>query len=197
MITSALDLGYPPVDLALGMAVHTAPRVLELGGACSDPVLPRRSILAGCAQSIPFVRALLRKPLDVVVGTSPGARTAAYVDDVSQFAMGTFLAVVNALVDAGLVFARVTRKLKLTISSKSVVVASSPKLAQEIAAQLKSCGQLHDIRVASSARDLGICNNPSRRRRTTLQQERLKKAKLRTAKVSSMAKSVRRARVRV
>ena len=56
LIDKALRLGFPIVDLVLGLRMHAAPRRFQILGCVSRVVLVGRSILVGCALSIPFTR---------------------------------------------------------------------------------------------------------------------------------------------
>ena len=63
-----------------------------------------------------------------------------YVDDVGHLAVVRAHQVVDAIVGAGGALVRAMGRLHLTISAKSVVVASSDKVAKWIAEQLKDRG---------------------------------------------------------
>ena len=60
LVSRALDEGYPAQVLALGLIGHSAPRLFRVGDCISEPVSnTTRSILARCAQSNNFARAML------------------------------------------------------------------------------------------------------------------------------------------
>ena len=160
----------------------------------SPVIVPQRSILAGCLRSMQFARLIMRTPVSSVVRRVPSATTSTFVDDVAQTARGTFQAVANTLVHAGTLFFANIRSVHLSLSAKSVVVASQPRLARLIATYIAKHAGIQ-LRVQSTARDLGVENNPTGRRSTKLQQARIKKATARTVKISRLAKSVRRASV--
>eukprot|EP00959_Pyramimonas_sp_CCMP1952_P159396 3333743-Pyramimonas_sp.AAC.1 len=46
------EMGYPVICLSLGMMTHLAIRFLTAEMGVSDPIIPQRSILAGCGQSV-------------------------------------------------------------------------------------------------------------------------------------------------
>ena len=66
------------------LSVHAAPRALQFSGAISDTIVPGRSILAGCAQSIPLTRAYLATEFDKVIVGGEGICQAVLVDDVAH-----------------------------------------------------------------------------------------------------------------
>eukprot|EP00969_Alexandrium_andersonii_P254628 11254606-Alexandrium_andersonii.AAC.1 len=82
-------------------------------------------------------------------------------------AAGTAQRVTRLLLDAGIRYSRAMSKLRLQISSKSVIVASTSSLARSLSAQFRKAGV--EVRVENTARDLGLLFNAGRRRRTTLQ----------------------------
>ena len=66
LVKEAIDLRCPIHVLVAGIQMHVAPRVLQLLGACSDPIHVCRSFLAGCGIAIPFTRVYLREEMDRV-----------------------------------------------------------------------------------------------------------------------------------
>ena len=185
--------GYPIEDLALALSMHIAPRVLSLGPYMSSLIFPTVSILAGCSHSVDFAKLIMYPVVDAPLTAAPKTRTYSFVDDVSQAAIGSFRLVLNTLIRAGFAFVKGVRASRLVISPKSVVVASSPRLAQLVARALHNSTGV-SLTQQSGARDLGVMNNPTRRRNTSLQQQRLRKTKARLLKISPLAKTLRRAR---
>eukprot|EP00959_Pyramimonas_sp_CCMP1952_P066719 1392832-Pyramimonas_sp.AAC.1 len=59
LVGFAMNMDYPVHLLYLGVLVHAAPRVLEVGGFVSDIIAPECSILAGCMQSMSWVKIYL------------------------------------------------------------------------------------------------------------------------------------------
>ncbi len=85
------------------------------------------------------------------VAANPDTTLGIYVDDAGQSASGGAAHVIEVLTTSALALVAGVAKLKLRISSKSVVVASSQKLAEAVG---KQC--------ATNARDLGLSYNPPR-----------------------------------
>ena len=69
-------------------------------------------------------------------------------------AFGFMAKVKQAILETGTIFAKGVRSRKLTLSSKSVCIASSKSLANELAKDFKQLGI--PIKAAGSAPDLGI-----------------------------------------
>ena len=64
VITKALQLGYPVIQLWVSIQIHTACRVLTAGKQTSRLLYPLISIIAGCGRSISFTRAVLYDMLE-------------------------------------------------------------------------------------------------------------------------------------
>ena len=60
LVDNASELGFPMIDLILGMQMHTAPRTLMILGAVSSVIVPWKSILPGCGLAIDFARAYVK-----------------------------------------------------------------------------------------------------------------------------------------
>ena len=137
MTKSLIENHFPPIDSAMGLQMHCAPRVIQVQHAVSLSVVVDRSILAGCLYSVPWTKCLIHQGCKVVANRVPQAKLSTYVDDCNQIARGTFAAVRNALVRAACVFdVFVVKACHLKIASKSKVVASKPSLARSIQAEL-------------------------------------------------------------
>ena len=63
LIIESIYTKYPPVDLTLALQQHMAPRVIQVGGFSSSPVNITHSILAGCKQSCPMTKSLLKRSM--------------------------------------------------------------------------------------------------------------------------------------
>lgn len=63
VVRCALKLGFQTPAPGLGILVHPTPRVLRTGQACSTVVYLGRSIIAGCAISVTWMRAVLHTVL--------------------------------------------------------------------------------------------------------------------------------------
>ena len=98
---SARALGFPLIDLVLGLQMHLAPRRLNYNGAVSAQIVTYQSIIAGCALAISFTKALLLEPLSQLVAANTSVDQTVYVDDFSQAAVGNLYDVVSNLAIAG------------------------------------------------------------------------------------------------
>ena len=127
VLQQGLELGYPPLDLTLAMAMHTAPRMMTYAGATSSVILPNTSILAGCSHSNNFARLVMTQPMLGIERRVQGVRNFIFVDDVAQSAIGKLRSVAESMVHAGILFASKMKSCRLRISHrKSVVVSSDP-----------------------------------------------------------------------
>ena len=131
LIWEALNLGYSPLLLYIGMQVHLAPRILKCGDALSDETLVFSSILAGCAQSNSWARAFVHHSVEAAHWQIPGEliEIREYVDDLAQsgrakkhgldelvaFSMKVARQLVGAAERAGCTISR--RKTKATATS--------------------------------------------------------------------------------
>ena len=192
VLRKGIEQHYPATDLVLALSMHMAPRLLFYRKEASQIIIPSRSIIAGCSHSGRFGSLVINDPVSSVAKRVPTVKTSTFVDDVAQIAIGTFRQVAQATVDAGVLFASKVKGVKLTISKKSVVVASSPRLATIISQCISKHANV-TVRAQSTGRDLGVENNPTGRRVTGLQQARVQKAIRRTVKIARIAKVVRKA----
>ena len=123
------SLGYPSHSLALGLAMHMAPRVLMLRQVSSNAMLPTNSILAGCMQSCDFAKMVMKRPIQRIIREVPksGFRISTFVDDVAQSAFGSAAQVSRSSAIAAVSFCASMKSLKLRVSDKTVIVASVRK----------------------------------------------------------------------
>lgn len=183
---------YPPTDALLGLQMHLACRDNTLQGAASAGMLVTRSILQGCAQSVPFVRALLFQGLHRIVHRNPALHTTSYADGVPQIATGTWEQVFNTLADTAALFHNCMVRLQLNLSSKSVICTSDPKLTKPLVPHLGQLGI--SVRPATHARYLGILFNPQTARHTTIQQSRILAATKRLRIIGGLTRITKAAR---
>ena len=82
LVSRAVDLGFPPEVMILGLQIHRAPRVMKALDSLTGP-LPRtgRSIMAGCTLSTSFARAYIHTIISVMPNI-PGQLNYQHVDDV-------------------------------------------------------------------------------------------------------------------
>jgi hypothetical protein len=165
LVESAERLGFPMDQLALGLTLHKAPRVLRARGCCGD-VVPRtgRSVLAGCTLSTSFARAFVN-PVRQRCPDDRWHTLGQHVDDLTQLMMTqTRSALIAKAVQCGRDLAQWARDCGLDIADKSRVVASCMGAAAGIAAGIRGGGCPAPIRAASSAEDLGVSTAAGRRR---------------------------------
>ena len=70
LVGKAVELEFPLADLVMGLQMHSAPRFLQLKGACSLPMAVHMSVFPGCALAIPFTRAYFRAEMAAVENAS-------------------------------------------------------------------------------------------------------------------------------
>ena len=138
-------------QLALGLQVHRAPRVLRAAGTLG-PVLSDtgRSILAGCSLSTSLSRAFLRDPVQDCQRTAASGDgqvdhlLGQHVDDLAQILRAdSDRSLLQATVRLGTALATSLADSKLSISTKSRVLASTPALARAIQCGLVSPSSIH------------------------------------------------------
>jgi hypothetical protein len=147
-------LQFPLSDLLMSLQVHYLPRVIVYQRVVGPVLLPRRSILAGCAFSIPFVRALLRMAVVNVVRSVPLICTQTYVDDMAQVgAHANQHQLAENLALAATVLARRVGHLQLLISAKSTIVTQPRWTARYVKHALRDEESVN-VSVATHVRDL-------------------------------------------
>ena len=112
----------------MSLAVHTASRAFREGPYISSWVLPGGfSIIAGCGTSVDLTRPLLYNVMDKLHRDFfPAVQFKTWVDDVPQTAVGREDEIFEMSANASLAFVEGMSKLGLSMSSKSVVLTSSP-----------------------------------------------------------------------
>ena len=89
MIEAGLELGYSATNLYLNLLLCLAPRVLVADQACSRPISPWRSILAGPTDANDMARMVIHDVCEKVSIVSPNALLATFVDDASLLHTGS------------------------------------------------------------------------------------------------------------
>ena len=128
LIQEARAVGFPLSDLVMALHMHTGGRRLQSAKELSTTVLVDRSILAGCIYSVALTRVLLHRGLAHLVTVHPSTRLSAYVDDMGQLTCGAPGAVLVRGGKAAVGLFRMAKRLNLTISKRSAVVASEHDL---------------------------------------------------------------------
>ncbi len=182
---AARAAGFPLDQLALGLAMHRAPRVLRVHG-CYGDVIPStgRSVLAGCTLSTSFARAYL-EPLSKACASDEFGTLWKHVDDLTQCVMAPTkqLAAARAIQKGQRLAAEATR-LGLRIADKSRVVSNLPAVARDVARGVRGDGV--PILAADRADDLGVTTTAGRRRGTTSLSARLAKGLRRARRVKQL-----------
>ena len=196
LIIESIYSEYPPVDLALALQQHLAPRVIQVAGFSSTPVSITHSILAGCKQSCPMTKSLLKRSNEELHKKFPRAPPKVYVDDTSMICKeNTWSAVQNNLAPCLIRFAKIVHKLNLSLSPKANLCTNLPKLSWRLKNELAE----HDIHFKlpsqKGARDLGISFCAGRHRPCSLSSNRIKQTNNRNRKIKKYAKINRKAHV--
>lgn len=186
----ALDLGKEPDALAIFVQLHMAPRILSVDGCLAEPMAcVSRSILMGCSSSTRMARAFTHKGLEACRAepNDQGVRvfTGSHVDDVSQQVLGKSLdATARTAIRAGRRFAWGVKKMKLKMSAKSRLLASSSQLATKVGKALRARGI--PLLTADNGEDLGIAATAGARRGTGVARKRLQKGGRRSKGVAKL-----------
>ena len=180
------QFGYSPLVAALDLQAHVGLRVLRWSGCCSGPIAPCTSVLAGSKFSNAYARLYLYDVLETLHSRFNGVTVGAHVDDVATVACGQPEELLDTMAQLSEVFSQHIKKLKLTISPKTVVVSSSKDLANKLGVRMTDLGIQHTQ--ARIARDLGIDAAGGKVRSVVVQKSRLLKAKRRTAKLKVLSK---------
>ncbi len=192
LIERAEELNFPIDQLVLGMQAHRAPRVLRVDGCCAEAIPATGvSVLAGCSLSTSLSRAFVQGP---IAGGKVGlhsddaqCRTHQHVDDVNQVVIGnTEKSVVARCRREGLRISTAFVKSGLSISVKSVAVASSKRLADLVVAALGRAGQ--PINAVAAAEDLGIPTGCGARRVIGAFKKRLARGLCRSRRVQNLVR---------
>ena len=170
VVSCAQAESFPPVALALAFACHRMPRVLTAQGA-AGPIIPGtgRSLVPGCTSSTSLARGVVKSPiLEVERGLSRVEKRCSgfyqHVDDITErHVSGTESGLVSLTARVGASLGKALQRHGITISPKTVVVASKPGLAKAIAGKLTQRLKVA-IGFAGSAEDLGGETSAGRRR---------------------------------
>ena len=162
--------GLPLVASVISIFGHASARSIRWQGHLSAPIVPNRSLATGCHTSPSYARAILKRPITKAAQAEENWRTSrrsqgyadedspivkmmVHVDDFSQEASGSASGILQALTIAGESFIAGAQSSGFSISSKSVVVSTSPKVAKTLQKVFRRQGV--EIQVATSAEHLG------------------------------------------
>ena len=172
LIDRAADTQYPPVDMALALQQHLAPRVIQAEGFSGFHMCIHNSILAGCKQSVSMTRALLYQSMYTLHATHKKVYTGIHVDDIALLASSeSKLKVYHRARAASLHFASMARKQRLGLSEKGAIVASDFSLALRLQRELNKQGVPYKAEYVS--RDLGLAFNAACKKTYTNLKNRL------------------------
>ena len=197
LLHEACSSEYPPVELCMALQQHLAPRVIQVCSFSSAQVTVINSILAGCKQSIPMTRTLLKNLMTKLYKSHPKAPPSVYVDDTTMSARHPkWSTVERRIVTCILDFAEGTKEIGLTLSDKATIVASHPTLAKRIQSELAAHGVIFQLtKRQEGARDLGITNTAGKYRPYKLLGNRINNSGRRINKIKSLAKLTRRSKI--
>ena len=160
--------------------------MIESSGVTSGVLPTGRSILAGCLQSVPWVKTFLHDALDFVVKRFPFANVESYIDDISLALQGTFRFVSEKLPTIGKCLWESLTTHGSIVSPKTTGVASSAGLQAALSSEFQRLGV--KFTWASVARDLGVYTTAARRRTSLGVQLRRAAANKRWARVKRLMK---------
>jgi hypothetical protein len=190
---TAIRLGFPARVFYLGMLVHRGARFLRHSQCWALPVVPEKSILAGCVQSVPWTRLIL---YDLLQSLHEGYRPttfAVWVDDVPQTTIAkTRRAVQTRTVGAAQALVAGLQDLGCTMSAKSVLLTADPPLS--VAIQRELAGHGIQVRCEAVGKDLGVDVYHGRRRRVNTQRKRFGLAGRRLMRIRALVKVYRPAK---
>ena len=192
LIQVVMHHGYSLKLAAIDLQIHVGLRILRWCGSCSSPLAPSTSVLAGGKFSNSYARLYLYDILEELHNDFSSVTLGEHVDDVATLGVGIEDEVLDTMKHLAEQFSDRLKRVKLTISPKTVVTSSSPQLA------LKLCKFMEQIGITSTAaraaRDLGVDAGSGVRRSTLVQKARHTKAKRRTGRLSILQKICSRAK---
>ena len=185
--------GLAPPLVAMALEVHGAPRLLGFNGSYHGPIGNfSRSIVAGCTYSTTLCRRFVRLPLLAARQEEETVEDWQHIDDVCQRTAGCEVAdVCKRSIKAGIAFAESAEGRGLTIASKSVVVSTSPSVAQFIAKEFREAG--FDISADLSTEMLGVRTQLPEGRNLSTAKARWAKFKARVSRISMLSKVTKQA----
>ena len=171
------------------MQLHTAPRVLKVQDAISDPIFPCNGALAGCWQATEFARMSLFGLLDFMHKKHMPKQLGQVVDDVViGHSSETTKQLVDKVADMASDFKALSEQRKFPFSpGKVFIVASTLAVARQITEKLQS-HNISDFVPSIHVRDVGVDHTSGNRRKVTIRNARLTKGKARLKRISGLAK---------
>ncbi len=188
LIESAEQLEFPKDQLALGLMLHKAPRIVRARGCCGEMVRRTgRSVLAGCTLSTSFARAFVN-PVRQHCPDDQWHTLSQHVDDLTQLIVTkTKRALLTKAVHCGRQLARWATRCGLSVADKSRVVSNCLDAANSIAHGIRAGEHAVPIRAAAAADDLGVATAAGRRRVVGSFAKKLMKARRRAERGGQLA----------
>ena len=140
LVKEVMYYGYHIGLLYMSLLIHLAPRVMDFGGEQFHiPIRLAVGILAGLFDSIALAQGFLHRIIARLQSSFPSVQLRSHVDDVCQLSsVGSPHALRVNIVPAAVQLVNGLRDLGLSISSKSVVVASNSSLSKSIASRVST-----------------------------------------------------------
>ncbi|CAK0859205.1 unnamed protein product, partial [Prorocentrum cordatum] len=178
---AGLQIGFPPIILLLEVGLYSFPRLLKKGQMITEAVEVTRSIVAGSGLGVPLAKVMLHRLLEKVHREVPPAGLWSYIDDIVGRAEGTKQKVIRDLEATADVMSGGLRELRLQISTKTKLVASSDDLGAELEKRLRRKGI--PVEFVRATVDLGSDAAAARVRASARMMKRRAQARLRQRKV--------------
>ena len=193
LLEEAVFTRFPFVILAYLIQQHVAPRVIQANGFSSEGITVFRSIIAGCKTSVALTRVCVKRALTILYNTYPESNPEVLVDDACMHAYSdTFDGALEMVIPSAVKFNDLVREMKLTLSPKACVAASSDKLAHVLKGELSTYNTV--FQVDQEARDVGVTFAAGIERPYTLVKHRFVKARSRNTRIEHIARHSRFAR---
>jgi len=170
-------VGYPLMQLYLGLLMHQAARFILDNGQASDFLVPGASILAGCTQSTSWAKVYLHDLLQKVHDDFIPVRLSSWIDDLHQMMLGSRSEVVRLMADAAGFLQQGLAARSCHFAPKSFVLSTSQGLSSQASQALIAKGIVLDVKV--HGRDLGLDTTLGRRRRVGMVALRARAARAR------------------
>ena len=135
--TMRLDVDYPLDVLALALQMHSAPRRVATENAVSELIWPKKSLMAGCSQSVDLGRLALWSILEDLHAAYRPRELSTWVDDIEHQERGRQHAVINKVLEVAQALVEKLARRGFKVSAKSVILTNPPKLAAELVEQLQ------------------------------------------------------------
>eukprot|EP00959_Pyramimonas_sp_CCMP1952_P108879 2276682-Pyramimonas_sp.AAC.1 len=181
LMQAGLQIGFPPIILLLEVGLYSFPRLLKKGQMITEAVEVTRSIVAGSGLGVPLAKVMLHRLLEKVHREVPPAGLWSYIDDIVGRAEGTKQKVIRDLEATADVMSGGLRELRLQISTKTKLVASSDDLGAELEKRLRRKGI--PVEFVRATVDLGSDAAAARVRASARMMKRRAQARLRQRKV--------------